>query len=80
MILSFKALTQSLPCRAKFEFTKSHMSTFTPQSGSPFRCALVACVWSFHSHSGSSRAGGETVGVGEWSASAIERRSPERII
>ena len=43
MILSFSALTQSLPCRAKLELTRSHMSTFTPQSGSPFRCALVAC-------------------------------------
>ena len=47
MILSLSALTQSLPCRAKLELTRSHMSTFTPQSGSPFRCALVACArWS----------------------------------
>ena len=79
MILSFKALTQSLPCRAKLEFTKSHMSTFTPQSGSPFRCALVACAGSFRS--GSSRAGrdgGRGSVIGECDREMIESASRDR--
>ena len=32
-ILSLSAFTVSLPWRWKSEFTRSHMSTFTPQSG-----------------------------------------------